>query len=311
MLIVNITANRPGRWSAGIRTSAWRRQLPESWADIPERLRARYYALVLADDTLGIRAVLRDLLRLPGWALLAMPATDAGAMLGALAWMKPVADCKMLPFPRFEHRGITYHFPKPKGSNVTCLEYPLADEYYMRFVGSGQGDAEALCLLVATLCREEDTDTAAATRRGDPRIPLNSRAEVEARAKRLTDLPAYLQFATLLYFAGLKEYIYRTYKDWIFDDEDIEEDETQDDEPDDDDYEEQEADTEPERKPVDGPDFGWWGIFQDVAEAGLFGNLDTVYHTSLHNVAMWLVRQRMRADAQRQQLNYIRNNNDR
>ena len=305
MLQIGITATRPGRWRAGTRNSAWSRILPASWVEVPDDCRAKYYTWLVADEEAGLLAVLRHLLHLPDWALSAISPDDTRAIIGLLSWMRPTADCKSIPFPSFQHRGITYHFPKPKGSNVTCLEYPLADEYYLRFYHSAQGDAEALLLLVATICRESEPDHAAAARRGDPRVPLNSRAEIEARALRLAGLPAYMQFAALLYFAGLKEYVYNTYKAWIFEEEDVDdpEAETPDEDDDEDEYE-----AAPEQAPAraSGPDFGWWGIFQDAAEAGLFGTLDDVYHTSLHNVAMWLVRQRVRADAQRQQFSTIK-----
>src|SRR5690606_26772363 len=149
-------------------------------------------------------------------------------------------------------------------------------------------------------CREENPDTAAALRRGDKRTLLNSREEAEARAERLAGLEPYLQFAVLLYFAGLKEYIYKTYKAWLFedDDDDIEEEKDGDEEDDDEPVQREAAPAQ--------PDFGWWGIYQEAAEAGLFGRLDQVYQASFHDVAMWLVRQRIKADETRR-LNQERN----
>jgi hypothetical protein len=46
-------------------------------------------------------------------------------------------------------------------------------------------------------------------------------------------------------------------------------------------------------------------VFQDVAEAGLFGTMKEVYQANFHEVCMWLVRKRiaerqMKAEMERQ-----------
>lgn len=298
MLTVQLTAMQPGRRNP--RKATWRRQLPESWEEIPANRRGSFFECLIGNEQEGVRFVLRQLLQLPAWALRAMTADQVSTMTTALAWMLPRPDCMRIPFPSFTHRGVTYHLPKAKGQNICCLEYPLADDYYLKFYNTG--DPEALLCLVAVLCREQQPDHARALSQGDMRVPIRSRAEAEARAVRLAGLPPYLQYAVLLYFAGLKEYIYKTYKAWLFEEDDeIEEEDEQEEDDDEADNEPDDAAPPPEAAAPSSPDFGWWGIYQEAAEAGLFGTLEQVYQASFHDVAMWLVRQRVKADQARHQ----------
>lgn len=298
MLTVQITATYPGRWRK-TKKMTWRRQLPESWEDIPATRRGHFFNLLVGNEENGVRTVLRHLLRLPAWALQAMRAEEVATLCTVLTWMPPRPDCVRIPFPSFRHQRITYHLPAEKGKNLCCLEYPLADDYYLKFFNTA--DARALLCLVAVLCREENPDASARLSSGDPRVPLLSRAEAEARADRLEGLEPYLQYAVLMYFAGLKEFIYKTYKSWIFEEEeDIDEDE-EDEEDDEDPDLDEDAEEPPAASAPSSPDFGWWGTYQEAAEAGLFGTLDQVYQTNFHNVAMWLVRQRIKAEAMRRQ----------
>ena len=288
MIPVIVTAERATRWWPRKKKKTWRRELPEAWSEIAHRRRLTYYRLVVNDARAGLRQVAALCLRLPAWALRAMRAEEVAALTGALAWMTPEADCERLPFPHFGHRSVTYHFPRPKGENMTCIEYPLADEYYMQFV-QGKDDT-ALLMLTATLVREEHPDPERALREEDPRVPLHSRAEVATRANRLRSAPREYQVAALLFFAGMKQYVHRVYGPHLFDMDD-------------------EDDTEPnddndEMTPIDDPDagFGWWGILQDVAEAGLFGTMKEVYQANFHEVCMFLVRQQIKARQMRAEM---------
>jgi hypothetical protein len=220
--------------------------------------------------------MVRDLL--PRWARKAISDLDFAGLTLLLDWIQAEPDCSQVPIPTWIHKGITYHFPTAKGESVSSIEYALADDYYKQFV---DGDATALPLLVATIVREHDSDEASALRRDDTRVPLHSKAEVAKRAQALQSAPTELHLQALLYFGGLKAYIHRVYGNWLFEQD---EDEDGDD------------DTERERqtaKPATGgPDFGWWGIFQAVAESGAFGAIDKVYQTCIHDVCIFLVRKR-------------------
>jgi hypothetical protein len=233
-------------------------------------------------------AMVRELAgKMPWWAVRRMQREDLAAMTMALQWMRPRHDCVDFPVASFEHAGMVYHLPTAKGQNICCLEYPLADEYYMRYAAN-TNDAEALALLLATIARPENPDRQSAVARGDARMALHSRAEIEARALVLLHAPHELHVAALMYFGGLKEYVHRIYGTWLFEvpfDEDDEDEQDEDDE----------ATPQARTSSIDGPDFGWWGIFQHVAESGVFGNLKEVYQASLHDVCIFLVRQRIKA----------------
>jgi hypothetical protein len=283
MLPVVITAERR-RW-LGNEKKTWRRALPTSWNEVAGSRRRVFFGYWIRDEAHAALRILRHVLRLPGWAWRALGADELAALCAQLEWMRPGPECAVLPFDSFRHRGVTYYLPTPKGQNLVCIEYPLADKFYERAVL--HQDERALLCLVGTLCREANPDQAEALKRNDRRVPLHSSSEAEARADRLRGLPAETAWAVLYFFAGLKEYVAKVYGPWIFE---------QDDDDPDDDVEE----TAPAEKQPSGPNFGWWGTFQQVAEGGVFGPLRDVYQSFFHEVCIYLVRQKQREDAMRQ-----------
>lgn len=231
------------------------------------------------------RAMVRDLLRtIPARARRRMSELDMAGLTTLLHWADAQPDCETVPLPHFTHKGIMYHFPRAKGSNLTCIEFPMADEYYTQFVEAAEPDQQALMCLLATLCREQNYDDAAVLRLGDARVPLHSREEVEARAMRLQGVPPEYCLQALLWFAGMKLYVSRVYGPWLFEQ----------------DEEEEEDEDNPTPSPSAGggsPNFGWWGIYQDVAEAGVFGHdVDQVHQKPFHDVCVYLVRKRVAAE---------------
>ena len=244
--------------------------------------------------------ILTRILDLPRWAMAAVPLPQLKELRALIEWMTPTPDCENAPWQYFEHRGRTWHMPKPMGENMTCIEYPLADEYYLKFVQDG--DDSALLMLVATLVREESTDPQRRLREDDVRVALYSRAEISDRATVLRHLPVEYQMSVLMWYAGMKQYVHRVYGPHLFE-PDYDDDETT--ESKEDDYEE--IRDEKEEDSADG--FGWWGVFQDVAEAGLFGTMKEVYQANFHEVCMWLVRKRiaerqMKAEMERQKASH-------
>jgi hypothetical protein len=276
---VVITAARRRRWWPGTQTKTWTRTLPECWAELPNRRRRLYYGWALQGEP-GMLRILTHLLNLPRWAMGAVPAPQLREMRALIEWMTPAPDCENAPWAYFKYQGRIWHLPKPLGENMTCIEYPLADEYYLKFVQDG--DDAALLMLVATLVREEHPDSARRLREDDPRTPLHSRAEVSARATALRRLPVEYQMTVLMWYAGMKQYVHRVYGPHLFEQEDDTED---------DDHNEEEE--KPIQDDNSGDGFGWWGVLQDVAEAGLFGTMKDVYQANFHEVCMWLVRKRI------------------
>lgn len=273
-----ITSKKRRCWGL-LRPRRFSLQMPRSWGEVtPLARRQRWWRWVITlPRPAATRAMVRDLL--PKWARRQISDLDFAGLTLLLDWIQPTETTDEVPVPTFTVDGIEYHFPAPKGRNVKCLEFAIGDQYYQRFVA---GEAEALMLLVATVWREQERDGAMALRRNDSRAPLYSSGEVEARAILLQHAPEEMVLQALLYFGGLKAYIHKVYGKWLFEQPD-----------DDDDEEEDDADTakKPDQK-TGSPDFGWWGVFQSVAEGGVFGNLDQVYQTSLHDVCIYLVRKR-------------------
>lgn len=264
--------------------------LPESWSDVPAaRRRLRWLSWWLESPADAPERIARDALRLPGWAWRAMGSANKTALFEKFRWTEPKPDCgKGVPFSHFDHRGIRYYLPAPDGENMTCIEYPLADEYLQRIYSPDDSGANEeispLLLLTATLCREHDFKPERMHKRGDVRVPVFGRTDVLQRAQELKGLDPTYQLLALNWFIGMKQLVHKTYRAWIFEEEADEED---DDSP-----------PSPSKGATNQPNFGWWGIFQDVAESGAFGtNVEDVLQAPFHDVCVWLVRQRAKAEA--------------
>jgi len=208
---------------------------------------------------------LRHFLKLKRYHFLAMRNADLTTLVRFLNWM----DIGPVDFPvtgKFEQNGITYHLPAKQFRDGTALEYPMADDYYRAWVTTGK--LENLRLLTATLARPKV---------GEEREPINARSQVEARAEAFSDLELNVMVAVLMYWTGVKQYIHQTYAGWLFPS-----------------HQEDETDEEDESlAPKDqGAMFGWYGVFMDVAEAGLFGDLKAVHQTNFHTICMYLVKKK-------------------
>lgn len=263
----------PGR----LRTRTIRRDLPASWTEVPAARRISLLRPLLQDaGPRGQVQALREVLDVPGSVFKALEDDQVAALLALCPWMAVQPD----PRPRieyFEHRGTRYYLPSAHGMNLMAIEYPIADEAFLSFVRDGK--PEGLTLLVATLCREQNPDGAAARTRGDQRMPLLTRWEAEARARDLADVPGEVAMIVLLYFAGVKEFVHRSYGAVLF--------------------EQEEPTPEREEKSLG---LGWWGLYFQVAVDGPFGDVERVYQTPFHDVCMFLVdRIRQQKDRERQQ----------
>lgn len=247
--------------------------IPEAWADLTATDRLRYLRyLITLDRPEALTKIAQDILSLPARRFRQLPPELFVQVVDKIAWMTAEATPEPL-FTSFEYKGVRYHLPKAKFQNGTCLEYPIADDYYNAFVA---GDNEALLLLTATLCRKAKDKVNDVERTGDIRVEMLSRSEAEANAIRMTGLPMEVQIGVMLYFAGVKQYIHDTYAGWIFQKPD----------PDN-------ADAESEG---DGVMFGWWGVYMDIAESGVFGNLQQVYQSNFHTLCMYLTKKKKEAD---------------
>lgn len=271
---------------------SWLFELPEGWHDVPDKARRRWWAAVVRDDR---EALVRLCLRpLPFPVRRALTGTDRAAILPVLAWAKVEPSAQVVYLPEISYKRRLWVMPAPNGTNVCALEFAYCEDQLRAYVQ--QHDTQAALSLAAALWREKDADKATALKRADARVPLHSSAEVRARlAAWGAEPPAEMTVAALCYFAGLKDLLKRMYGEWIFEmpdeipDEEADEDATDDDE----DEEEKNTASTGGSYADNYPDFGWWGVLQSVAEAGLFGTLEQVYQTSIHDICIYLVRKRV------------------
>lgn len=224
-----------------------------------------------------------------------MTVADVHALSKQVAWIHgPAGPQSVIPY--FRYRREKYLFPKPKAETWTALEYALAEDMFEGVFNpdhTEQQQVEHMLQLTALVARERNPNRAQVLATGDERAPVRSREEVIDRTHRLVGLPPEYQHAALLYWLGVKEYIHNLYGQWLFQGEDQ--------------ADTDDLDTDPEPNPASGNLFGWWGLYMDVAEKGVFGNLEAVHHTNFHTVCMFMVKQvqasrDMKQEMRRQQL---------
>lgn len=192
-----------------------------------------------------------------GKYLMEMDAEVVAGLFPCVEWMfekpiiSPVVDS-------FWHNGYEYLLPDAKLGNVTCMEWMFADDYYSKFIK--KQEVTDLNKIIATLARRRDIDQDAGAKRDDYRVELHSRKQVELWANDLTDLDDKVKLYVLAFFSGCKEWVYKTYTGYIFEEE-----------------EELEEGQLPEVKtPTMVQKMGWYGLYQKAAETAVFGTLDDI-----------------------------------
>ena len=235
-----------------------RKRLPEGWNDAGPVVWDLLRVLARLPPPLGKLEAIRLLCGLSKREFARVSAAEKTTLLLALPWLAPVPIAAPLS-PSFRHGWRTYHYPEARFADGKCLEFALADEFFQAALLPDSDVTTATTQLLATIARPRD--------RKGKRTILQDRDEVMTRAKRLKTLPPEHALHALMYWAGVKQDIDRLYGDYLFR-------------------------GSPLDKPAAGtiPDFGWWGRFQDVAEAGVFGNLDAVNRHSFHEVCQWMLR---------------------
>jgi hypothetical protein len=261
--------------------------LPESWQEVPTRLVLPLYKLLtnypIADAK--VRA-LQLLVNLPKLLFLSLTDEQVGDLVDKMEWFK--IDASAVPLIKeFEHNNITYYLPGEGLDNAAAIEFPLSDGFFEEYYNDN--NEAALLLLIATLCREANPDEKEIISRGDKRIMLTSRYEVEARAEKLKGLPLEIQGIVLSYFIGCKSFVFDAYGEFLFK------------------KEEEGMKTQAPRSAF----LGWWGIYQDIAESGVFGNLEQVHQTNFHTIALYLVKKKLEADENKAKMDKINNKNNR
>lgn len=294
MFTALLTASGPVRTRFSWISKVWKKRrtgavvftlpVPERWSDLPDRQRLTWWRVVCAlKQNAAARVLLQKMVRpLPTRVRRMIAPEDQVALLRALRWACLRPDCSDIALSEITLRGTRYVLAKPMGRNVTAGEFAVCDDLYKQVID--KNDLDALRTLTAILFRERDADREAARARGDERTPYRNKDEATARIKRMGEPPVEMQLQALYYFAGLKQVIHRLYGRHIFQNENTES-------------------TAPA-----GPDFGWWGVLQGVAESGVFGDLRSTYQSFLHEVCVFLVRKKQESDAVKAAHENARNN---
>jgi hypothetical protein len=241
--------------------------LPASWQEVDTNNVIQLYGFLLKyEKSYATVKALEVLLKLKKTQFLALSENQLTDLVATMDWYKIEPTSKAI-MSSFTHNSITYHLPSEGMENISAIEYTIADDYYNDFVE--EENEESLRFLVATICREENPNQQEQITKGDKRIALLSRYEAEARAKRLADLSTEICTMVLSYFIGCKMLIHETYGTWLFEknDDDV-------------------------AQANDGVFMGWLGIYMDVAETGIFGNLQSVYQSYFHTICIHLVKKR-------------------
>jgi len=89
--------------------------------------------------------------------------------------------------------------------------------------------------------------------------------EIKKTAKIFKNVPILVKMSALVYFAGVQYYVYENYKEWLF-----------------------ESDSETQG----GINFGWWGKYIEIAESGVFGDLDKVYASRFYDIIVFLIQKK-------------------
>lgn len=262
--------------------------LPASWQEVPTHLRLPLLKLLLTykQETAIVKA-LELLCGLPKHIFLALSNNQIIDLAAVITNWYFIEISEVPLITHFTHNNITYYLPSEGLENCTAIEYPLADEYYETFI-TEQSD-EALLCFIATLCREANPNQDETLINADPRKPILSRHEAESRAKALVGLPVEIATAVMNLFIGSKKMIHDTYGSWLFKQSEEEDDVQQEDD-------------------SDEAFLGWWGLYMDIAEAGIFGNLKEVHQTNFHTICLHLVKKKKEAIAQEKRLKNLKKN---
>lgn len=101
--------------------------------------------------------------------------------------------------------------------------------------------------------------------------PLCDKEKIEQRADTFSHLRDVEKMTILAYFGAIQEMIADKFGHWLFRSE------------------EGDAPT--------GISFGWWGVYMDVAESGVFGDIKGVYQTRFYDIVVFLIQKKEQYDA--------------
>jgi len=148
-----------------------------------------------------------------------------------------------------------WQLPEDQFRDGTCYEYAKGDFYFKKFKETGED--QYLNLFFATLARHKNNF-------------CNSEKDVKNNLRKIGRVPVHVKLTTLCYFGCIKEMISELYGEFLF------------------------------KSNLVGSSEGytpklnleWWGVFNSVAESGVFGSISDVYKSNFHDVCTYLVQKK-------------------
>lgn len=263
-------------------------QLPEKWAEVTPKQAFELMPLVaLPPSPKASFRALKVFMNGSSKYLRKMRPGQVASLTFCVSWLWE-EDMTEAVIPWFEQDGQRYLLPDAMLENITCLEWLLAEEYYKELLESP--NEKSMQNLMGTLCREPDRDKAAGMARDDMRVVLYSRKEAEQRGQRLVDVDERVKLFVMAFFSGCKKWVHTTYKSWLF---------------------KGPEEGEENEQPTSIIDqLGWYGIFQNVAESGVFGNMENVLvRTKFKDVCLFLITKKEQYEEMKRKQKSNRNDN--
>jgi hypothetical protein len=107
-------------------------------------------------------------------------------------------------------------------------------------------------------------------------VPLCDKAEIEKRADMFAQLRPVEKMTILAYFAAIQEMIAEKFGQWLFRDD--------------------------EGSAPASINFGWWGVYMDIAESGVFGDLRGVYQSRFYDIVVYLIQKKEQYEAMKKEM---------
>lgn len=235
------------------------RHIPAGWDEVGPAAWHLLRLLARHPPGKGRAKALRELVGLSRREWERLPPDIIEALSSGLEWLDTTPIRK--PIRKSFRVGLrSYYLPDEDFLDGQAMAYALADGYFEEAVKpeSNEAATTAALRLLATIARP---------RKKLSRAPLRSVEEVEARAERFSRLPPEHVVHAIMYWAGVRMAISESYGTMLFEPSPLD-----------------------DPTPHNIPSYGWWSIFQDVAEGGVFGNLQDVERANFHEVCQWLAR---------------------
>lgn len=110
--------------------------------------------------------------------------------------------------------------------------------------------------------------------------PEISKEKIEERASIFWNLNAVDKVVIMAYFGAVKEMIYEKFKSYLF--------------------------TTGDEGQGSRIDFGWWGRYMDIAESGVFGNLNGVYRARFFDIVVYLIQKKEQHEAMKEEMKNLK-----